>query len=262
VILAPLHHPLRLAEDAATVSLISGGRFTLGIGLGWSEVEFAGLGADLTKRGAAMREIVTILRQAWSGEPFLHEGQVYRFPELAVRPRPSAPIPILIGGSAEPAIRRAARVADGIFSNASPRRFLQQLEWIRDECEKVHRDPSELRIIHYSVMLPGASHDEAWERYRDAIWHMDWKYDDMEASANRPGPPPAPPPMSDDHRAALARRFILAGPAEEIISTLLDLREQAGLPVEFAARSHFTMLDHDAQLELMAQLAEEVAPHL
>jgi alkanesulfonate monooxygenase SsuD/methylene tetrahydromethanopterin reductase-like flavin-dependent oxidoreductase (luciferase family) len=187
---------------------------------------------------------------------------VYRFPELAVRPRPSAPIPILIGGSAEPAIRRAARVADGIFSNASPRRFLQQLEWIRDECEKVHRDPSELRIIHYSVMLPGASHDEAWERYRDAIWHMDWKYDDMEASANRPGPPPAPPPMSDDHRAALARRFILAGPAEEIISTLLDLREQAGLPVEFAARSHFTMLDHDAQLELMAQLAEEVAPHL
>ena len=91
---------------------------------------------------------------------------------------------------------------------------------------------------------------------------MTWKYSDMEASASRPGPPPPPPELTDERRSALTSRFTLAGPTEEMVSTLLDLRERAGLPVEFAARSHFAMLEYPDQVELMQQLAEEVAPHL
>jgi probable F420-dependent oxidoreductase len=262
VILAPLHHPLRLAEDAATVSLLSQGRFTLGLGLGWSEVEFEGLGARIDQRGRAMEEILTLLPMAWTGQPFTHDGKVYPLPELAVRPAPSARIPILIGGGAEPAIRRAARLADGIFSNASANGFLRQLEWLRDECDHVGRDPGELRVIHYSVILPGSSADDAWARYTDHLWQMTWKYTDMEASANRPGPPQKAPDLTADDRGALLRRATIAGSSGEIVDSLQALRERAGIPVEFVARSYFPTLEYGAQLELMQQLAEEVAPRV
>jgi probable F420-dependent oxidoreductase len=262
VILAPLHHPLRLAEDAATVSLLSQGRFTLGLGLGWSEVEFEGLGARIDQRGRAMEEILTLLPMAWTGQPFTHDGKVYPLPELAVRPAPSARIPILIGGGAEPAIRRAARLADGIFSNASANGFLRQLEWLRDECDHVGRDPGELRVIHYSVILPGSSADDAWARYTDHLWQMTWKYTDMEASANRPGPPQKASDLTADDRGALLRRATIAGSSGEIVDSLQALRERAGIPVEFVARSYFPTLEYGAQLELMQQLAEEVAPQV
>lgn len=262
VILAPLHHPLRLAEDAATASLLSGGRFTLGLGLGWIPIEFEGLGASITHRGKAMEETLTILPKAWTGKPFRHNGEVFDLPEVAVRPAPSSPIPVLIGGGAEPAIRRAARLADGIFSNVEPDKFLVQLRWLEDECHRIGRDPAELRVVHYSVIIPGENAHVAWMRYAEDVWHMTWKYSDMEASATRTGPPPPPPDLTEERRGSLHRRFTIAGSSDEIVSTLLQVRERAGIEVEFVARSYFATLEYEAQVELMQQLAEEVAPHL
>jgi len=262
VVLAPLHHPLRLAEDAATVSLLSGGRFILGLGLGWSQIEFDGLGADRTNRGAAMEEILQILPKAFSGEPFGHSGRVYDLPEVAVRPVPSTKIPVLVGGGAEAAIRRAARLADGIYANVPRDQFLQQIAWIRDECERIGRDPAELRIFHYSVILPGSSPEQAVDDYLDHLWHMYWKYSDMEASATRSGPPPQAPPFDPSRRQSVAGRSTAAGTSDQIVTELNEIREAAGLAVEFAARSYFHTLEYQAQVELMQQLAEEVAPHV
>lgn len=262
VLLAPLHDPLRLAEDAATVDLLSSGRLILGLGLGWSRIEYEAFGSDIRRRGAAMEEILEILPNAWSGSPFRHEGDVFDLPELAVRPVPSRKIPVVIGGGAEPAIRRAARFADGIFSNVPPERFLQQLGWIRDECDRIGRDPEELRILHYSVMIPGPTAEEAWELGTPHLWQMMWKYSDMEASAARPGPPPAAPPFLEERRDRLFGRSTIVGPPSEIVDTLLDIREQAGMDVEFVARSFFSTMDYDEQVSLMQQLAEEVAPHV
>ncbi len=262
VLLAPLHHPLRLAEDAATVDLISSERLVLGLGLGWSEVEFEAMGAEMGQRGRTMEEVLEILPRAWSGMPFRHQGVVYDFPELAVRPTPTRRIPILIGGNAEPAIRRAARLADGIFANATVERFLEQMGWIEDELEKAGRDREEFRIIHYSVLFPGDSEEEAWEEGLTHLWQMMWKYSDMEASASRPGPAPEAPPLTDAKLGALRRRSTIAGTSDQIVEKLLDIRDKSGMNVEFVARSYFPTMEYGEQLELMEKLATEVAPHI
>jgi len=262
VILAPMHHPLRLAEDAATVQLLSHGRLMLGLGLGWSEIEFAGLGADARRRGAAMDEILRILPQAWGGEPFTFEGEVYRLPTLGVRPTPPTRIPVLIGGGAEPAIRRAARLADGLFANVTTDKLVEQVGWVLDECERIGRDPSTFRFVHYSVLLPGPSRDEALARYRDAVWAMQWKYSDMVASATRPPTAVSPPAFEGPVDRLVRGRATIAGTTDEIVEALLDIRRQVGVPVEFVARSHLPILGDEAQADLMRQLAEGVAPHV
>ncbi len=262
VILAPLHDPIRLAEDAATVQLLADGRLLLGLGLGWNPIEFEALGADLRRRGKAMDEILEILPAAWTGEPFRFQGDVYDLPEVGVRPAPHRPIPIVIGGGAEAAVRRAARMTQGFFANAPVPRFLQQVEWVLDELEKAGRPIDDFRFIHYSVLYAADSEEQGWREIGDHVWNMSWKYDDMEASASRPGGPRMAPPLTDDERARLRQRTVFVGPSERIVEELHTIRERAGVPVEFVARSYFHTLDHGRQVELMQRLAEEVGPHL
>ncbi|KAA3635930.1 MAG: LLM class flavin-dependent oxidoreductase [Armatimonadetes bacterium] len=256
VVLAPLHNPIRLAEDAATVELISQGRLLLGLGLGWSETEYAIFGVDITKRGSAMSEILQFLPKAWTGEPFTWDGDLYSYPELAVRPAPSGPIPLIVGGSVDAAARRAARYADGFFSNASPERFIAQVAAATEEMERIGRDPSSFRWIHYSVMYPGHR-----DEIIDQVWHQIWKYTDMEDSTTRGGPIARTAPLSDD-MAERVRSRILGGSPEEIVHTIGTLRDRVGVPVEWVARSHFSDLHYGQQVELVDRLAQEVGPHL
>ncbi len=262
VLLAPLHHPLRIAEDAATVQLLSGGRFTLGLGLGWNDAEFAALGVPRRLRGRAMSEVLDMLPKAWSGEPFTHSGDVYEFPTLAVRPTPHVPIPIVIGGGAEPAVRRAARHADGFFSNAPPHKFIEQVQWAHDEMEKTGRDPATFRWIYYSIMCPGDDADTAWSEYAEHVWALTWKYSDMEASAERAGPVATPPTPPADVVDKIRSRSVVLGSPQQIVERLNGIREEAGVPVEFMARSYFSTLEHHRQIELMEQLAADVLPHV
>ena len=262
VILAPLHDPIRLAEDAATVQLLSNGRLLLGLGLGWNPIEFEALGADLRTRGIAMDEILDILPKAWTGEPFRHSGSVYDLPEVAVRPTPAAPIPIVIGGSAEPAIRRAARLTQGVFANAPVDGFVRQVEWALDELDKCGRSPEDFRFVHYSILYPADSEEQGWSEIGDHVWNMSWKYGDMEPSATRSGPIRYAPPLTEADEQALRWRTAFVGPSERIVEELLAVKEKAGVALEFVARSFFHTLEHDRQLELMERLAEEVGEHL
>jgi alkanesulfonate monooxygenase SsuD/methylene tetrahydromethanopterin reductase-like flavin-dependent oxidoreductase (luciferase family) len=135
-VVAPLHDPIRLAEDIATADLCLGGRLDVAIAAGYVADDFAMFGKDFGRRGAEMESLVPVLRQALTGEPFEYRGRT-----VQVTPRPvQQPMPILMGGSVRRSINRAARLADGF---RAPMPGLWRV-W-REECIAVGRpDPGPL----------------------------------------------------------------------------------------------------------------------
>jgi probable F420-dependent oxidoreductase len=116
VYVLPLRHPLVTARSVVTLDRLSGGRVTLGAGIGWLKDEFDAAGVPFSERGSRMDEIVPLLRRLWSGEdPITHEGRHFSFGPVNFRPKsiqkPS--IPIELGGTSPAALRRAALMGNG-----------------------------------------------------------------------------------------------------------------------------------------------------
>lgn len=109
VLVAAQYHPLWLANTTASLDALSGGRVKLGVGVGWSEAEFAALGQSFRDRGRRTDEILAVLRACWTTDPTSHRGEFYEFEDLRVLPKPAHPIDIWIGGGSEAAYRRAVR---------------------------------------------------------------------------------------------------------------------------------------------------------
>jgi len=130
-LLVPLHDPVRLAEQVATLDLASGGRFTFVAGLGYKTEEFEMAGVDRRRRGAVTEEHMQVLRQAWSGEPFEWQGRT-----VVVTPTPTTPVEMLMwaGGSVRASAERAARLRLPFFTMSTDPALG---EIYREECEKV-----------------------------------------------------------------------------------------------------------------------------
>jgi alkanesulfonate monooxygenase SsuD/methylene tetrahydromethanopterin reductase-like flavin-dependent oxidoreductase (luciferase family) len=115
VIVLPLHHPLRIAEDAAVVDLLSGGRFILGIGQGYAPQEFDALGVDRRRRATRFAEGAAIIRQAYDTGRTGFDGREWDIAEGPFSPRPQRRIPILFGAVSDRAVQRAVRSAHGLL---------------------------------------------------------------------------------------------------------------------------------------------------
>ena len=120
VMVVPQYHPLHLANSLASLDQLSGGRLTVGAGVGWSAAEYAALDQDFRTRGARMDEALEIMRLVWSESPATYQGNHYQFEDIKVLPQPAHRIPIWIGGSSQPGYDRAAAVGDG-FQGLSTR---------------------------------------------------------------------------------------------------------------------------------------------
>lgn len=121
VILLPLHHPVRVAEDVITLDLVSKGRVIPGVGIGYQPSDFRAFGVPMEHRTALFEESVEIMRRCWTGEPFSFRGKHYTLENVQIRPRPHqrpAP-PLWIGASVPSAVRRAGRLADAFVATPS-----------------------------------------------------------------------------------------------------------------------------------------------
>jgi probable F420-dependent oxidoreductase len=143
VIILPQRQTALVAKQAAEVDLLTEGRFRLGIGLGWNQVEYEALGQDFSTRGRRMDEQVALLRRYWTERSITFEGEFDRVTGAGIAPLPlQRPIPLWFGGGSKPAFRRMGRLADGWLPMMTPGPELDEaMATIAASAEAAGRDP-------------------------------------------------------------------------------------------------------------------------
>jgi alkanesulfonate monooxygenase SsuD/methylene tetrahydromethanopterin reductase-like flavin-dependent oxidoreductase (luciferase family) len=256
LLLAPIYPPLRLAEDVATVDLISGGRFVLGLGLGWLRWEFEAFGVPYEERASRLERAISTCRQAW-GDGVVGDAGV------AVHPKPAhaGGPPIWLGAHVEKAVRRASRLADGFMaSEPSADEFRMQVGWLRDEAERAGRSPDELTIAGYWPTFVWEDGD-AWEVVKSYQHYSEWKYEDSMESKGRLGPLPSPPPLDAETEATI-RAPMICGTPDEVTERIRELADIAAPRFHFVARLYYAGMPLDTMRESTRLFAERVAPAL
>ncbi len=143
VLVAPQYHPLWLANATSSLDALSGGRLTLGVGVGWSEAEFRLLGQDFHTRGRRTDEILEILGTCWSTDPSSYQGEHYAFADVRVLPKPAHDIAVWIGGGADAAYERAKQHGDGFqLIGLKPDTVVEPIARLRAD----HPDPDTFTI--------------------------------------------------------------------------------------------------------------------
>jgi len=148
---APFTAPALLAKTLTSLDVLSGGRLTVGLGIGWLPQEYAAAGVPFQRRGARMEEYLRCLEALWTQDPVEFAGEFYTVPRSHMGPPPvqRPHPPVLLGGAAAPALRRAGRLAQGWIS--SSRQDLTRIgacvETVRDGAREAGRDPEAVRIL-------------------------------------------------------------------------------------------------------------------
>ncbi|GLZ43984.1 hypothetical protein Acsp06_01690 [Actinomycetospora sp. NBRC 106375] len=254
VVLAPLHHPLRLAEDAALVDRLSGGRLLLGLGLGYAEHEYRAFGVDPSRRGERLEALVGALRAAGTGEPF--SAPALGLHDVRVTPTPARPIPLWLGGYADRAVARAGRLADGHLVGRGEPAIVEAasrtLAGVRDPA-----DPTFVRGVVVTCVLdaPGGGAAQA----RAGFARAQQAYEDIQRGrAVYAGL--AEPVAASDTDAHLQVR----GDVDEVVAGLRAV--VAGLAAwsraHLVIRLLFAEPDLDTALTRVATVGERVLPRL
>jgi probable F420-dependent oxidoreductase len=196
IVILPQRQTALVAKQAAEVDLLTGGKFRLGVGIGWNRVEYEALGQDFSTRGKRLEEQITLLRRLWTEQTVTFSGTFDRITGAGLAPLPvQRPIPVWIGAQSPRALRRAGRLADGWFPQMAPGPQLDEARRIVTEAAaEAGRDPASL----------GMEGRLRWQQDRDKMAAAIRQWQDADAthlSVNTMG---AGLKTVDDHLAALA----------------------------------------------------------
>lgn len=260
VVLAPLHDPLRLAEDFAVVDQISGGRTVCGLGVGWREEEFRMFGVPVAERVGRLSETVAILRHAWTGERFSFNGKHYTYDQVAVTPAPARVPPILLGGFVDAAIRRAGQIADGYISSRVPAaRAGEAFRMAADARRGAGGEgPPIVAILHNAFVTKDP--DKDWPMIAAGAGHQFGVYAGWRAGTDVPGVDLQV--MHPDE--ATLRSTTAFGTPEQVVEQLTELctimrpYDEAHLIV----RLHYPGMAPGPAADAIRLFAEQVAPRL
>ncbi|MBO0836117.1 MAG: LLM class F420-dependent oxidoreductase, partial [Actinobacteria bacterium] len=144
IIILPQRQTALVAKQAAEVDLLTGGRFRLGVGLGWNAVEYEALGKSFSDRGRRLTEQVELMRQLWTQRSVTFRGEHEMVTAAGLAPLPvQRPIPVWFGAASRPAYRRAGRLADGWFPQMPPDSRLEEArQVIAQAAVEAGRDPA------------------------------------------------------------------------------------------------------------------------
>lgn len=157
----PFYSPALLAKQLATLQDVSRGRLDAGLGLGWMPEEYAASGVPMAARGRRAVEYLHVLRRLWTEDLVSHKGEFYDIPPSTQDPKPVPPPPVLLGGTAPAALRRAGELADGWISSsrADLDTLPEQIYIVKEAAREAGRDPDELRFVCRGVVRVGAAPD-------------------------------------------------------------------------------------------------------
>lgn len=266
IVILPLHHPLQVAEDAATVDLLSGGRLDLGVGQGYRPEEFAGFGVSRDTRPGRLEEGVEIIRRAWTGERFSYRGQHYELRDVRLAPRPvqQPHPPLWIGARGRKALDRVARLGCHLVGTGKA-----ETAQIYDESLRSHgRDPAD---HHVAQILPAVyvaeTREQAWDTVGEHVHHLLTTviaHAKAGADLAEDRALPAPPAVDDLRRldpADLPVGSPVVGTPEDCVRTLRRHCE-ASKVTHLALGMHLPGVPAKTTRQSIELFAREVLPHL
>jgi probable F420-dependent oxidoreductase len=165
VLVLPQRQTALVAKQAAEVDILSGGKFRLGVGVGWNEVEYDGLGKSFKDRGARSEEQIALLRELWTHDSITFNGRWESIDEAGIVPLPvQRPIPIWIGGYVEATLKRVGRIGDGWFPWREPNDVMTgAVERVREYAVAAGRDPGKIGMEPQLSL--GAGNPDYWTRH-------------------------------------------------------------------------------------------------